>query len=561
MSNTRRDFIKSFGGSAAVIGLGGITVSSCSTVTSHTSEPDKKETLPEQIVEVSDKGAIIETPYGKVKGYRRNGIYTYKGIPYGASTAGANRFMAPKEPKPWTGVRNALTWGPSSPQNSGRKGNANLYKEIDTEVHCNAFTCHWSDLIYSEDCLRINVWTPGIKDNRKRPVLVWLHGGGFTNGSSINLDAYIGENLSNSGDVVVCTINHRLNAFGYINLATVGGERYKNSPNAGMLDIVAALRWVNTNIGNFGGDPGNVTLFGQSGGGHKTSLIMAMPAAKGLFHKAMTMSGSALRAGDYDKAAELGGAVLKEAGLTSSEIGKLQELPWMDFFDLTVKAEGRMRRGFSPCVDTLNIPHHPFDPVAPRLSAGIPMIIGCCMNEESPSADDPSVEDITFDGLKMKLTARFKDKTNGIVDAYARCFPEKKPIEIWGLLAAEARNCALLQAERQTANGGSVYNYWFNWKTPLYDGRPRATHSSDICFWFNNTDVMDTLTGGGARPRRLAEKMSRALINFARTGNPNHSGIPNWPKYDAKNGAVMIWDDSCEVKNDPDREARKLLNA
>ena len=555
MSNNRRDFIKTFAGGAVAIGFGGTTVASGDLIT------DKREIPPEQKLEVSDQGAIVETFYGKVRGYRRNAIYTYKGIPYGASTAAVNRFMAPREPISWTGVRNALTWGPSAPQNSGRKGNANLYKEIDTEVFCNAFSFHWSDLIYSEDCLRINIWTPGINDHKKRPVLLWLHGGGFTNGSSINLDAYMGENLSKSGDVVVCSINHRLNAFGYMNLAIVGGEQYKNSANAGMLDIVAALRWIKANIGNFGGDPGNVTLFGQSGGGHKTSLIMAMPAAKGLFHKAMTMSGSTIKTGEYDQAAELGRAVLNEAGLTASRIKELQELPWMDFFDLSVRVADRMGRGFGPCLDTVNIPHNPFDPVASPLAAGVPMIIGCCMNEESPSENDPSVEGITLDGLKMRLTARFKDKTNELINAYARCFPEKRPIEIWGLLSGGARTAALLQAERQVANGGSVYNYWFNWKTPLYDGRPRAYHSSDIAFWFKNTDVMDTLTGGGARPGMLGEKMSRALISFAQTGNPNHPGIPNWPKYDAKDGAVMIWDDTCEVKNDPDREARKVLNS
>jgi para-nitrobenzyl esterase len=565
MSNNRRDFIKAFGGGAAIVGLGGLPVSS------YGSMPGSKETLDEQILEISEKGAIVETLYGKVRGYRRNGIYTYKGIPYGASTAGVNRFMAPGEPEPWSGIRNALDWGPSAPQVGGRLRYSVSHEKPDMNSFSSPFTYHSSDRSYGEDCLRINVWSPEINDNKKRPVLVWFHGGGFAGGSSIQLDAYIGENLSKSGDVVVCSINHRLNGFGAINLAAIGGEKYKDSANAGMLDIVASLKWVNANIRNFGGDPGNVTIFGQSGGGGKVSTIMAMPAAKGLFHKAMTISGPKLKVAEYDKTAELANAVLKEAGIKASRLDKLQELPWMDFFDLIVKAEkylfeGSPHRmgaahGFVPCVDGLHIPQHPFDPSAPAISAGIPMIIGSCSNEMSPGLNDPGLEDITIDKVKEEYKSKFNVNANQIVDTFVKCFPDVQPIEIWGLMASsEWRIQALLQAERQTANGGPVYNYWFNWKTPLYDGRPGAYHNSDIAFWFNNTDIMDTITGGGARPRRLAEKMSQALISFARSGNPNHVGIPDWPKYDNQRGAVMIWDDTCEVKNDPDREARKELN-
>ena len=226
---------------------------------------------------------------------------------------------------------------------------------------------------------------------------------------------------------------------------------------------------------------------------------------------------------------------------------------------------------YSPCLDNLHIPQHPFDPEAPAISAGIPMIIGNCTGERSYSGNDPSLEDITFDELKEKLSTSqgegggpfgrrisFGARAGEVIDAYAKAFPGKKPVAIWSLLGG--RNGQLTQAERQSANGGSVYNYWFDWATPLYDGRPRAYHNTDIAFWFNNTDVMDTITGGGARPRRLAEKMALALTNFARTGDPNHEGIPHWPKYDIENGSVMIWNDTCEVRNDPDREARILAD-
>ncbi|WP_338087151.1 carboxylesterase/lipase family protein [Maribellus sediminis] len=561
MPNNRRDFLKTIGLGSATLGFGGMTLSSCS------NESVIKESLPEQTVEVSENGAIVETKYGKVRGYRRNGIYTYKGIPYGDSTTGKNRFMAPKEPEPWTGVRNALYWGNAAPAEAG----LGYPLEPSFDHFDNSFTYNWGHKRFGEDCLSVNVWTPEINDNTKRPILVWFHGGGFAGGSSHELDAYNGENLSNIGDVVVVTINHRLNMFGFLNLGAIGGEKYKDSATAGMQDCVASLRWVKENIINFGGDPGNVTIFGQSGGGAKVSILMAMPEAKGLFHKAMTISGAALNVASYEAQAESANALLKASGISPSNIDKIQEIPWRDLYKISLDSGlGRGFGRFAPCLDNLHIPQHPFDPSAPAMSAGIPMIIGGCTGEQSHSSNDPSLEDITFDELKEKLRNSKRggifdggipfgnDRIGELVDAYAKVFPEKKPVAIWSLLGGRDR--MLTQAERQTANGGAVYNYWFDWATPLYDGRPRAYHNTDIAFWFNNTDLMDTITGGGARPRRLAEKMSLALTNFARNGDPNHPGIPNWPKYNTSDGAVMIWNDTCEVKNDPDREARNLAN-
>lgn len=569
MANNRRDFLKTVGGGAATLGLGGMTLSSCS---SGSGDPVSS---PEQILEVSQNGAIVETRSGKVRGYRRNGIYTYKGIPYGGPTSGRNRFMAPTSPEPWTGIRNTMDWGPSAPQPKMLGAYQNAPLKPDMSHFSRGFTYHGYDNSYGEDCLFINVWTPGINDAEKRPVLVWLHGGGFLGGSSGALDAYIGENLSKSGDVVVCSINHRLSAFGFINLEAIAGEKFKDSANAGMLDIIASLKWVNENISEFGGDPGNVTIFGQSGGGAKVSGLMAMPGAKGFFHKAMTISGATLTVADYDEQAELAELVLKDAGLTASSAGQLQDLPWMDFYQLAMKAKASlngsangMNRRFVPCVDNINIPRHPFDPDGPAISSGIPMIIGSCSSEYSPAANDPSAENLTLEEVKESLRKSpgrsgkaLSEHAAEVVDAYARCFPDKKPVDILGWIAWDIRSRVVRQAERQTANGGAVYNYLFDWKTPLWDGRPRAYHNSDLAFWFNNTDEMDTITGGGERPRRLAEKMSQAVINFARKGDPNHSGIPEWPKYDSEKGAVMIWDDVCKVQHDPDREARNIMNA
>ncbi|MBL7700465.1 MAG: carboxylesterase/lipase family protein [Chitinophagaceae bacterium] len=386
-------------------------------------------------------------------------------------------------------------------------------------------------------------------------------------GSSINLDAYIGENLSRTGDVVVCTINHRINGFGYLNLAKVGGEKFKDSPNAGMLDCVAALRWVNQNISQFGGDPNNVTIFGQSGGGAKVNILMTMPEARGLFHKAVNMSGAFLRCAQFDDTAVTGGAVVEEAGLKSGEIEKLQDMPWQQCFDIIESARSKLLKGrsdmsmggpgsLSPCVDGLHIPLHPIDS---RISSHIPLIIGNCLNEQSPSANEPQLENVSLEQVKEKLSARFKERTSIIIDAYKASFPNKKPIEIWGMLAWDLRSGVIEQANKHTDDGGKVFNYLFEWETPLYDGRPRAYHNSDIAFWFNNTELMDSITGGGMRPAKLGKKMAIALSQFAKTGNPNHKNIPNWPVYDKQNGAVMIWNDDVKVSNDPDRKARLTI--
>ncbi|WP_163718525.1 carboxylesterase/lipase family protein [Mangrovibacterium lignilyticum] len=559
MTNNRRNFLKTLGVGSATLGLSGVGITSCI-------PSDKKPSLPEQVVEISENGAIVETKFGKIRGYRRNGIYTYKGIPYGASTGGKNRFMAPQEPEAWTGVRNALSFGNAAPQGGGLGDPM----RPDFSHFSDWFTYDWAEKRYDEDCLSVNVWTPEINNNTKRPVLVWFHGGGFAGGSSIQIEAYIGENLSRIGDAVVVSVNHRLNLFGFLNLGAIGGEKYKDSATAGMQDCVASLRWVNENIANFGGDPGNVTIFGQSGGGAKVSLLMAMPAAKGLFHKAMTISGAMLKVASYDSQAEKAHAFLKAAGISPKNIDKIQDIPWQDLYRITRTDRALGSMVYAPCLDNLHIPRHPFDPSAPSISAGIPMIIGSCTGEQSHSGDDPSLEDITFEELVDRIqngrggrglfvgNLAFGNRTKDVIDAYAKVFPEKKPVAIWSLLGG--RNSQLKQADLQTANGGAVYNYWFDWATPLYDGRPRAYHNSDLPFWFSTTDVMDTMTGGGDRPRRLAEKMSLALANFARTGDPNHEGIPYWPKYDQERGAVMIWNDVCEVRNDPDREARNLAD-
>lgn len=500
--------------------------------------------------------AVADTQYGKVRGYIYKDIVTFKGIPYGASTAGANRFMPPQEPEPWDGVRLALNYGDMAPQPIPY----DKYPESPS-----AFADNWNYFDASEDCLRLNVWTPAL-DGQKRPVLVWFHGGGFSSGSAIEQDGYGGENLARYGDVVVCSVNHRLNAFGYTDLSKVGGEKYKHSGNVGILDLIAALRWVNENIDNFGGDPGNVTIMGQSGGGSKVSIVAAMPAAKGLVHKAVALSGNSVNAANQEYAQALGEMVVKEAGLKPSEIDKLQQMPWEEYYAIAQRASrklsmansGNGRRGFSPVGDGVDIPKGTFYNPEDANIPDIPMLYCTVSEEGNPNRDRPELEDITLEGVVEQLSNRYGENTENIVKAYAELFPEKRPIEIWALITG-ARTNVVRSADVKSGQKSPVYMAWFTWHSPLFDGRQRAFHCIDICFWLHNTDLMVTHTGGGKRPRALSDKMSDALLAFMRTGDPNCDALPYWPEYTPENGEVMVLNDVCQVMNDPDRKARQVL--
>ena len=342
-----------------------------------------------------------------------------------------------------------------------------------------------------------------------------------------------------------------------------------------MLDIVAALEWVRDNISNFGGDPGNVTIMGQSGGGAKVCVLTAMPSARGLFHKAVVLSGASLRATDREYSEKLGAHVLREAGVTAAEIGKLQEMPWRDYLALAGRAQqklaaesagpgGGMRRGFAPVVDGQFLPQHQYVPAAAPTAAGVPMIICSTFHEQSPSWTDSSLEAVTLDQVVERLKQRagfgggLGDRARDVVEAYAKVFPGKKPVEIWAL-ASSNRQSAVALADAKAAQPAPVFVAWFGWQPPLFDGRMRAFHCLDICFWFANTDVMWTHTGGGARPRKLSARMAASLLQFMRTGDPNAKGLTPWPKYTPAAGETLVLDDVSVVKNDPDREARKAL--
>ena len=477
------------------------------------------------IIVASDSMGIADTTSGKVRGYTRNGVYTFKGIPYAAPTGGSARFMPPAKPKPWTGLRSSMYYGQVCPQ--GPRGG--------WAVDENAFMFEWDDGQPGEDCLRANVWTPGLNDNRKRPVLFWIHGGGYSAGSGQELKSYDGESLARRGDVVVVSVNHRLNSLGYLNLAEYG-ERWAPSANVGMLDLVASLEWVRDNIANFGGDPGSVTIFGQSGGGGKVGVLMGMPSAKGLFHRAIVESGSSLRQATPESSAKLSAGVLAELGFSGSQVDKLQTLPFEQVVAAGMTAQRKLTpRGgnipgsgvginWGPTVDGKILPTHAFDPTAPEISADVPMIIGTVLNEFTNGIGHPEYESMTMDEVRMRVNARYGAKTDRIIQAFQHAHPGTKPFDIMSVIfATPTRQNAITQAERKTAlKAAPAYLYLFTWQTTVLNGRPRAFHCSELPFVFDNTDRCAGMTGGTVEARELGAKMADAWINFARKGDPNH---------------------------------------
>jgi para-nitrobenzyl esterase len=559
MKTNRRDFFQTMGAGAAGLGLASaLPLTGCSDAGRKGTDND------EQVLFIGDDIAIAETVYGKVKGFILRGIYQFRGIPYGADTGGKNRFMPPRKPEPWEDIFPAVWWGNSAPQIMDKRY-ANAYS---------SFRDHWNYDDVSEDCLRLNVWTPATADGKKRPVMVWFHGGGYTNGNGIEQDGYKGENLSRKGDLVFVSVNHRLGPIGFTDLSGVGGEKYAHSGNVGALDMVAALEWVHENIEHFGGDPENVTIMGQSGGGAKVCVLTAMPAAKGLVHKVVPLSGSTTGALDQEYSRKLGEYVLNEAGLKPSEIDKLQEIPWKEYILIANEASrkmreesgesGMMRGGFAPVADGIHIPKGSFYSPENSVSTNVPMLICSTFHEWGMASTNPELEHITAEEAKemLKERAGFRgglgDKAPEVYDAYARAFPDAKPIEVMTLVASN-RQGVVETANAKIREQAPVFVAWFGWEPPLFDNRMRAFHCLDISFWYYNTDLMLTHTGGGARPRKLSEKMSDALIHFMRTGDPNCASLPEWPKYTPENGETMILNDVCEVKKDPDREGREML--
>ncbi len=482
---------------------------------------------------------LATTTAGRIRGFVDRGIDGFKGIPYGADTAGY-RFQPPRPPTPWTGVRDCLTFGPMAPQATPRAGGGEV----------------------GEDCLDLNVWTPALRDGGRRPVLVYFHGGAYDNGT-VNRNLYDGVNLCRRGNVVVVTVNHRLNGFGFLYLAELGGPAYAESGNAGMLDLVLALRWVHDNIAEFGGDPGGVTIFGQSGGGAKCATLMAMPAARGLFQRVWTMSGQQLTGRTRAHATATARDVLRKLGIAPGDLAALQTLP-------REKLAAAMRgETWTPVVDGTVLPRDPFAPDASPLSAHVPMVLGNTHDETTYliGRSDPSTFALTWETLPGKLrqhVSRFiGDLTpDAIVAAYRAWYPKYTASDVFFAATTAARSWKgmVLESDRRAEQGGApTYVYYLYWPSPVDGGKWKAPHTLDIPLVFDNVAYGAAQTGTGPEAQAMADLMSGALLAFARTGNPNTPQLPVWPRYAVPRRPAMIFDLPPRVEDDPRGAERRLF--
>jgi para-nitrobenzyl esterase len=513
------------------------------------------------------RSAIAKTQYGRVRGFLDGGVLTFKGVPYGATAAGENRWLPAKPPTPWKDEYPALVYGANCPQN--------LHTWTGIEQ---TFLFDWDDGWQSEDMLKLNIWTPSLTG--KRPVMFYMHGGGFSFGSSYELPSHEGAQMARHHDVVQVSVNHRLNILGFLDAGEIGGSAYEDSANVGMTDLVAALKWVHENIENFGGDPDRVMIYGQSGGGSKVTTLMGMPSAVGLFHRASAQSGGGGNIPSRDQQKELARQVMKELGLAANDIGALQKVEWAKLFAagnaaaakinppgppmMGPGAPGTPRVGWSPCIDGKVINMRSFFDAAPEISKNVPMLVGSVSEEGNRMSSRPTEEEWRASLSKMYGA----EKAAALITALKQAYPQKKIQTLSyicsgtpGLNGLGMRNNVVKMARlKHELNAAPAYAYYFTWQTQILDGVAGAWHTAELQFCFDNTKRCEQGTGNTPEAQTLAKKMAASWAAFAATGNPSIPGL-KWSPADPETNTTMIWDNECRMVSDPEREARKIILA
>lgn len=489
----------------------------------------------------TDQEPVVKTSAGEVSGSLNENVYAFKGIPY----AKAERFMPPQNPDAWDGVRECLDFGPVAKQ----------------------VVPWYPDSVQNEkELFSLNVWTQGINDDKKRPVMVWFHGGGFHTGASNDPMTY-GEAMAKKGDIVFVSINHRLNILGFLDLSACG-EKYVQSANVGVLDIVKALEWVQQNIANFGGNPADVTIVGESGGGGKVGTIMCMPSAKGLFHKAIIQSGTLINTMNKEKSQALGLAVLENLGISPDEVEKINDIPYSDLVkagnEAISKISGPRRPGsptmfgFAPSADGETLLQQPFSPGFAEISKDIPVMIGSTLNEMMPTFYRE--KDMTLEQAKERLAEQYGENTDKYVEFFAKAYPDYTPQDLLSIDKVFRPYTIRTADARSKESDAPLYVYFLAWKSAVDDSTKGSFHGLDISLAFNTVDLRPDWTGNTEEAWAMSEKMSSAWINFIKTANPNVEGVlPEWETYTAENGATMYFDTECRIVNNHDRELMNLI--